>query len=119
MSSRVHRWASEASLVVLLSVVMVGFCHSPIRAEAAPGQDENEMSYDSLRLPGPGEKDPGDDPGDPIGPRQGADPNDFSVSSPRPPQAQVTEVPRFDLLQLLRTVLHFWLSRLVGPIHGA
>ena len=118
MSSRVQKWASEVFFAALLATAVVGFMAAPLRAEVAPGQADNEMTYDSLRLPGPGDRDPGDT-GDPIGPRQGADPNDFSVSSPRPPDVNVEPVARFDLLQWLRTALHFWLSRLVGPISGA
>lgn len=118
MFSRVQKWAGGVLFVAFLSVMVVSLAASPIRAEQAVGQGDNEVTFDSLRLPGRGDGDPGN-PGDPISPRQGADPNDFSVSSPRPPRVDVTEVPRIDLLQLLRTALHFWLSRLAGPFHGA
>lgn len=102
------------TLLVVLGVLLVGSTRS--QANLAPDTDggENSVSTGDLRLPPPGGNGPGSDDGQTDGIRQGADPNDFSVSSPRRPVVQTTPVERTDGL----TSMRIWLQNLVQRILG-
>lgn len=116
MSQMKCRWFGSAglTLLVVLGALLVGSTSS--RANQAPDTDggENSVSIGDLRLPPPGGNGPGSDDGATDGIRQGADPNDFSVSSPRRPVVQTNPTERTDGL----TSLRLWVQNLVHRILG-
>jgi hypothetical protein len=76
-----------------------------ILGDRQPGQDGSGINHGS----GGGQTD---------GIRQGADPNDFSVSSPRQPKVPTTAAPeQRDLGSALRIWLNSLLSRFTGLVH--
>ena len=115
MRSR-SKWVVVFSVTALLTASQGNFDGLTSWANDTPG-GEGEVSLGDRR---PGQDGAGSvNGGGPTeGIRQGADPNDFSVSSPRRPSVPTSATPeRRDLGATLRTWFQSLLSRFVGLAH--
>ena len=116
MKTRSKQWVVGFIMTVLLTAGQAGFDGLTTWANQAPGGSEGEVIMDFARQPGPdgGAAHQGTG-GSTGGIRQGADPNDFSVSSPRLPQVPTTEAPaRRSTMDSFR----IWLQSLVNRFAG-
>lgn len=116
MYQRVNRRFGSVGLTLLavLGVLILGSTRSQANLAPDTGNGENQVSIGDLRLPPPGGSGPGSGDGQTDGIRQGADPNDFSVSSPRRPVLETIPTERPDT----RNSLRIWFQKLVHRILG-
>ena len=115
MRVRSKQWVVVFAVTALLSAGPVSFDGPSSWANQAPGGTEGEVNLDFARQPGPGGDNHGSGGGPTDGIRPGADPNDFSVSSPRRPQVSTETVPeRRIAFESIRT----WLQSLVNRFAG-
>lgn len=104
-------------LTALLTAGQAGFDGLTTWANQEPGGSESEVMLEFAREPGQdgrgGSQGSG---GQTDGIRQGADPNDFSVSSPRLPQVPTTEVA--PARRSMTDSFRIWLQSLVNRMAG-
>ncbi|TPW12450.1 MAG: hypothetical protein FD129_1460 [bacterium] len=118
MNRRVKQWVVVLGMTTLLCAGQASFDGLTTWANQDPGSSEGEANLDFARQPGQEGSgiSHGSGSGQTDGIRQGADPNDFSVSSPRRPQVPTTEVPvvRPGLTDSIRT----WILNLINRFAG-
>ena len=116
---RSRKWAAVFGSTLILSAGQASIDGLATWANESPGGSGGEVNLDFLHPPGPDgsghQGGSGNGPTDGI--RPGADPNDFSVSSPRKPLVLTTPVPeRHD--QNWGSAFHVWLQTLVSRLSG-
>jgi len=120
MKNRSKKWVVVLGMTAVLTGGQAGFEGLTTWANQAPsGGSDGEVILDFARQPGQdgSGNNPGSGSGQTDGIRQGADPNDFSVSSPRRPQVPTTEAPvRRDIVNSFRTWLQSLLNRFAGMV---
>lgn len=121
MIQRVNRRFGLVGLTFLavLGVLVMGSIRSHANQAPDTGSGENQVSIGDLRLPPPGGPGPGSNDGQTDGIRQGADPNDFSVSSPRRPVFETTPTERPDARNSLRIWVQNFVLRILGLVRRA
>ena len=114
MRSR-SKWVVVFSVTALLTASQANFDGLTSWANDTPG-GEGEVSLGDRRPVPDGSDGSGGGPTEGI--RQGADPNDFSVSSPRRPNVPTSATPeRRDLGATLRIWFQSLLNRFGGLVH--
>ncbi|HEX7878527.1 MAG TPA: hypothetical protein VF720_03910 [Candidatus Eisenbacteria bacterium] len=115
MRSR-SKWVVVLGVTALLTASQASFDGLGPWANETPGS-EGEVSLGDRR-PVPDGSGNGSGGGQTEGIRQGADPNDFSVSSPRRPNVSTSATPeRRDLGSQLRIWFQAMLNRFGGLVH--